>query len=43
MTTSTEIVFDRMVFRNTDAHVGRHISVTPKTARTNISAMGAFD
>ncbi len=32
MTTATEVVADRMVFRNTDAKVGRHISVTPQNS-----------
>jgi 5-deoxy-glucuronate isomerase len=32
MSTATEIAADRMVFRNTDAQVGRHISVTPKNS-----------
>ena len=32
MNTATEVAVDRMVFRNTDAHVGRHISVTPRNS-----------
>jgi 5-deoxy-glucuronate isomerase len=32
MTTSREAAFDRMVFRNTDAYTGRHISVTPQNS-----------
>jgi len=32
MSTSTQTSADRMVFRNTDAHIGRHISVTPKNS-----------
>jgi 5-deoxy-glucuronate isomerase len=32
MSSSTRITADRMVFRNTDAHIGRHISVTPQNS-----------
>jgi 5-deoxy-glucuronate isomerase len=32
MNTRTENPADRMVFRNTDAHLGRHISVTPQNS-----------
>ena len=32
MPTATPVSVERMVFRNTDAHVGRHISVTPKNS-----------
>jgi 5-deoxy-glucuronate isomerase len=32
MSASRQIASDRMVFRNTDAHVGRHISVTPENS-----------
>ena len=32
MSTATPVSFERMVFRNTDAHPGRHISVTPQNS-----------
>src|SRR5260370_18346190 len=40
MSTQTQVAFERMIFRKTNAHTGRHVSVTPQNSTMRHLAYG---